>query len=361
MKNFIKIRGARTHNLKNIDLDIPRNQFVVITGVSGSGKSSLAFDTLYAEGQRRYVESLSAYARQFLDLMDKPDVDLIEGLSPSISIEQKTTSKNPRSTVGTVTEVYDYMRLLWARVGIPYSPTTGLPIESQTVSQMIDKTMALQEGVKLIVVAPVIRKRKGEYKKEISEWQKKGFQRLMIDGEIFDIDSYPPLDKNKTHDLFLVIDRIVVKEGIEKRLASSFEKALDMSDGLIYLFNPDHKKPFLVFSSKFACPESGFTLTDLEPRLFSFNNPVGACPYCLGLGVKKTVDENLVIPDPQKTIRNGAIAPWSGSGEMFAWYDAALRSLTKIPHIDFDTPWEKLPKDVQQAILYGYKQGRFSK
>ncbi len=357
MQEHIKIRGAREHNLKNIDLDIPRDKLVVMTGVSGSGKSSLAFDTLYAEGQRRYVESLSAYARQFLDLMDKPDVDAIEGLSPAISIEQKTTSKNPRSTVGTVTEIYDYMRLLWARVGIPYSPATGLPIESQTVTQMVDKTMGLSVGTKLLLVAPVIRARKGEYKKELQTWHKQGFQRVMIDGDLYDIDEAPSLDKNKKHDVYIVIDRLVIKEGLEERLASSFEKALSMTDGLAYLFEPGKKKPLMIFSSKFACPVSGFTVENLEPRLFSFNNPQGACPECAGLGVKKTIDEHLVIPDDRKSIREGAIAPWSGNGEMFSWYDAALRSLTRIADLDLNTPWYKLPEEMQHAVLYGYHKG----
>lgn len=355
MQHFIKIRGAREHNLKNIDVDIPRDQLVVITGLSGSGKSSLAFDTIYAEGQRRYVESLSAYARQFLDLMKKPDADLIEGLSPAISIEQKTTSKNPRSTVGTVTEIYDYMRLLWARVGVPYSPATGLPIEAQTVSQMVDTVMGFERGSKLMILAPVVRARKGEYRKEIQEWQKKGFTRIQIDGEIYEMDSTPELDKNKKHDLSVVVDRIILKDGIEERLAQSFEKALDLADGLALTENiTTHEVK--TFSSKFACPVSGFTITELEPRLFSFNNPQGACPDCSGLGFKQSVDPALVIPDTTKTIREGAIAPWRRGSEWFQWYDAALNGMLRaLRTLDLDKPWEKLPADMQNAVLYGAK------
>ena len=355
MQHFIKIRGAREHNLKNIDLDIPRDQLVVITGLSGSGKSSLAFDTIYAEGQRRYVESLSAYARQFLDLMKKPDADLIEGLSPAISIEQKTTSKNPRSTVGTVTEIYDYMRLLWARVGVPYSPATGLPIEAQTVSQMVDIVKAYPIGTKLLLLAPVIRARKGEYKKEIQDWQKQGFTRIKIDGTLYEIDSTPVLDKNKKHDLSIVVDRLITKENMDERLAQSFEKALDLTGGLAQTEMMDTHE-IKTFSSKFACPVSGFTITDLEPRLFSFNNPQGACPDCSGLGFKQYVDPALVIPNPMKSIRQGAIAPWSRGNEWFQWYDAALRSLMRsVKNLDVDKPWNKLPPDVQQAVLYGTK------
>lgn len=355
MQHFIKIRGAREHNLKNIDVDIPRDQLVVITGLSGSGKSSLAFDTIYAEGQRRYVESLSAYARQFLDLMKKPDADLIEGLSPAISIEQKTTSKNPRSTVGTVTEIYDYMRLLWARIGVPYSPATGLPIEAQTVSQMVDTVMGFERGSKLMILAPVVRARKGEYRKEIQEWQKKGFTRIQIDGEIYEMDSTPELDKNKKHDLSVVVDRIILKDGIEERLAQSFEKALDLADGLALTENiTTHEVK--TFSSKFACPVSGFTITELEPRLFSFNNPQGACPDCSGLGFKQSVDPALVIPDTTKTIREGAIAPWRRGSEWFQWYDAALNGMLRaLRTLDLDKPWEKLPADMQNAVLYGAK------
>lgn len=355
MQNFIRIRGAREHNLKNIDVDIPRDKLVVITGLSGSGKSSLAFDTVYAEGQRRYVESLSAYARQFLDLMKKPDVDLIEGLSPAISIEQKTTSKNPRSTVGTVTEIYDYMRLLWARVGTPYSPATGLPIEAQTVQQMRDIILKYPEGSKILICAPVIRARKGEYKKELAEWQKKGFVRVKIDGEVYDIDSTPELAKTKKHDIFVVVDRLIVKEGIDSRVAESLEKALELADGLALVDNLTTKSEQL-FSEKFACPVSGFTIADLEPRLFSFNNPQGACPQCAGLGFKQYVDPKLVIPDPTKSVRQGAIAPWVGmGGEMFHWYDSALRSLVRMVKFDMDMPWCQLPEVTRQAILYGTK------
>ncbi len=353
MQNFIKIRGAREHNLKNIDVDIPRDKLVVITGLSGSGKSSLAFDTIYAEGQRRYVESLSAYARQFLDVMKKPDADLIEGLSPAISIEQKTTSKNPRSTVGTVTEIYDYMRLLWARVGIPYSPTTGLPIETQTISQMVDSVMTYPLGTKLLLLAPVIRGRKGEYKKEIADWQKKGFARVKIDGEIYETDSTPDLDKNKKHTISVVVDRIVIKKGLENRLAQSFEQALTLADGLATVEKLESGEEY-TFSSKFACPVSGFTITDLEPRLFSFNNPQGACPECSGLGFKQTVDEDLVIPDKTISIREGAIAPWHRGSEWFQWYDTALKSMLRhIRDLDLDKPWEKLSEKVKQAVLYG--------
>ena len=355
MKHVIKIRGAREHNLKNIDVDIPRDQLVVITGLSGSGKSSLAFDTIYAEGQRRYVESLSAYARQFLDLMKKPDVDLIEGLSPAISIEQKTTSKNPRSTVGTVTEIYDYMRLLWARVGVPYSPATGLPIEAQTVSQMVDAVMRMPVGSKLMILAPVVRSRKGEYRKEIQEWQKKGFTRIQIDGEVYEIDSTPELDKNKKHDLSVVVDRIILKEGIEERLAQSFEKALELAEGLA-LTEDITTHEVKTFSSKFACPVSGFTITELEPRLFSFNNPQGACPLCSGLGFKQTVSPELVIPDPSKSIREGAIAPWRRGSEWFQWYDAALNGMLRaLRTLDVDKPWSKLSAEMQNAVLYGAK------
>ncbi len=355
MQNYIKIRGAREHNLKNIDVDIPRDKLVVITGLSGSGKSSLAFDTIYAEGQRRYVESLSAYARQFLDLMKKPDVDLIEGLSPAISIEQKTTSKNPRSTVGTVTEVYDYMRLLWARVGVPYSPATGLPIEMQTVSQMVDIVMQMPFDTKLMIEAPVIRARKGEYKKELLDWQKKGFTRVKIDGSIYEIGETPSLDKNKKHDISVIVDRVIVKEGIESRLAESLEKALNLTNGLAVAEDLTHGTERL-FSSQFACPVSGFTIADLEPRLFSFNSPQGACPICSGLGFRQYVDPELIIPDKRKSIRQGAIAPWSHREEIFQWYASALRSLLKAlgPSLDLDIPWNQLSPKIQQAILYGY-------
>ncbi len=353
MSDFIKIRGAREHNLKNIDVDLPKNQLVVITGLSGSGKSSLAFDTVYAEGQRRYVESLSAYARQFLELMKKPDVDLIEGLSPAISIEQKTTSKNPRSTVGTVTEIYDYMRLLWARVGVPYSPETGLPIESQTVSQMVDRIQAIAEGSKIYILAPVVRSRKGEYKKEIKEWQKKGFSRLKIDGELYEIADVPELNKNIKHDIDILVDRLVIKPDLQTRIAASVETALALSDGLVSVENLTDNSAFLL-SSKFACPVSGFTIAEIEPRIFSFNNPHGACPACDGLGVKLYVDPELVVPDKTKSLRNGAIAPWtSSSGDMYQWYEHALNHLVRLFHIDPNIPWKDLPLDVQQGILFG--------
>ena len=355
MQNYIRIRGAREHNLKNIDVDIPRNQLVVITGLSGSGKSSLAFDTIYAEGQRRYVESLSAYARQFLDLMKKPDVDLIEGLSPAISIEQKTTAKSPRSTVATVTEIYDYMRLLWARIGVPYSPATGLPIEAMTSSQMVDFALKYPVSTKLMILAPVVRDRKGEYKKELIEWQKKGFTRIKIDGKIYELGETPPLNKNRKHFLSLVIDRVIIKEGIETRLAESIEKSLSLANGLVILENTSSNEEKLL-SAKLACPVCGFTIADLEPRLFSFNSPQGACPICSGLGFKQYVDPSLVIPDERKTIRQGAIAPWvSKGGEMFHWYDTPLRLMMRYVHFDQDTFWCRLKAETKQAILYGTK------
>ena len=306
----IVIRGAREHNLKNVDLTIPRDKLVVFTGLSGSGKSSLAFDTIYAEGQRRYVKSLSAYARQFLEMMQKPDVDQIDGLSPAISIEQKTTSKNPRSTVGTVTEIYDYMRLLYARVGIPYSPATGLPIESQTVSQMVDRVIALPERTRLYLLAPVIRGRKGEYRKEIAEFQKRGFQRVKIDGEFYEIADAPALDKKFKHDIDVVVDRIAVRPDITPRLSESFETALELADGIAIAEYADEKDEKgapkrITFSAKFACPVSGFTIPEIEPRLFSFNNPFGACPHCGGLGFEQTVDAELIVPDPKLSLREG--------------------------------------------------------
>ncbi len=351
--DFIKIRGARQNNLKNIDVDIPKNQLVVITGVSGSGKSSLAFDTIYAEGQRRYVESLSAYARQFLDLQNKPDVDLIEGLSPAISIEQKTTSHNPRSTVGTVTEIYDYMRLLWARAGTPYSPATGLPIEAQTITQMVDALLKLDEGTKLMILAPVVRGRKGEYKKEIATWQKQGYARLLVDGEMVAIEEAPALDKNKKHDISVVVDRVIIRPEVQSRLAGSIEKAVALADGLMCAESPD-KSFSRLFSTHFSCPVSGFTIPELEPRLFSFNNPEGACPVCGGLGAKQTINPELVIPRPELSIARGAIAPWSTStGEMGHWYEYALRPLMRRFGLDLNTPWNQLDKDLQHAILYG--------
>src|SRR5215510_14171314 len=396
----IAIRGAREHNLKNIDVDIPRDRLVVITGLSGSGKSSLAFDTIYAEGQRRYVESLSAYARQFLEMMQKPDVDQIDGLSPAISIEQKTTSRNPRSTVGTVTEIYDYMRLLWARVGVPYSPATGLPIESQTVSQMVDRVLALPEGTRLYLLAPVVRGRKGEYKKELAEYLKKGFQRVKIDGAFHELAEAPALDKKFPHDIDVVVDRIVVRPDIGQRLAESFETALKLAEGLAVIeyadslsssspgraegarpgdpsspkemdgrVKPGHdekkqdeKKKVakihdksgperILFSEKFACPVSGFTIPEIEPRLFSFNNPYGACPACGGLGVEQHVDEDLVIPDKEMTLRRGAIAPWAKSSSPY--YLQTLTALGKFYKFSLETKWKDLPKKTQTALLHG--------
>src|ERR1700760_4682386 len=312
----ISVRGAREHNLKGVDVDIPRETLTVITGLSGSGKSSLAFDTIYAEGQRRYVESLSAYARQFLELMQKPDVDHIEGLSPAISIEQKTTSKNPRSTVGTVTEIYDYLRLLFARVGVPYSPATGLPIESQTVSQMADRILALPEGTRLYLLAPIVRGRKGEYRKELAELQKKGFQRAKVDGKFYDIGATPALDKKLKHDIEIVVDRIAVKKDMGNRLPDSIETGLKLADGILIVEFADEKDKDgnprqILFSSKFACPVSGFTIPGIQPRLFSFNNPHGACPVCDGLGVQNYFDEALVVPDETLTLKKGAVAPWA--------------------------------------------------
>jgi excinuclease ABC subunit A len=408
----IAIRGAREHNLKNVDLEIPRDALVVFTGLSGSGKSSLAFDTIYAEGQRRYVESLSAYARQFLEMMQKPDVDQIDGLSPAISIEQKTTSKNPRSTVGTVTEIYDYMRLLWARVGIPYSPATGLPIESQTVSQMVDRVLALPEGTRLYILAPVVQGRKGEYRKEIADWMKRGFQRLKIDGKYYEIAEAPALDKKFKHDIDVVVDRLVVRADIGQRLAESFETALHLAEGMAVaefadasasnaqtspsssppplrgrdreggkqqtsvqdtpLPNPPpqggrersesaatgrktlkgtHAEERMIFSEKFACPVSGFTIAEIEPRLFSFNNPFGACPACSGLGVEQKIDAELVIPDKSATLRKGAIAPWAKSSSPY--YVQTLEALGKHYKFALDSKWKDLPKKTQEAILYG--------
>jgi len=346
----IRVQGAREHNLKNVDVAIPRNSLTVLTGLSGSGKSSLAFDTIYAEGQRRYVESLSAYARQFLELMQKPDVDLIEGLSPAISIEQKTTSRNPRSTVGTVTEVYDYLRLLYARIGIPYSPATGLPIESQTVSQMVDRILEMEEGTRLYLLAPIVRGRKGEYRKEMAELRKQGFQRLKIDGEMYEIEDVPALNKKLKHDIEVVVDRLVVREGIATRLADSVETALDLSDGLVIAENATSGER-TTFSAKFACPVSGFTIDEIEPRLFSFNNPFGACPSCDGLGSKMYFDPDLIVPDPSKSLRKGAIAPWANSSSKY--YMQSLESLAKHLGISLDTAFEDLPEEAQQALLYG--------
>ena len=398
-RRVIAIHGAREHNLKDIDVEIPRDQLVVFTGLSGSGKSSLAFDTIYAEGQRRYVESLSAYARQFLEMMQKPDVDQIDGLSPAISIEQKTTSRNPRSTVGTVTEIYDYMRLLWARVGVPYSPATGLPIESQTVSQMVDRIMALPEGTRLYLLAPVVRGRKGEYRKELAEFAKKGYQRVKVDGAFYEIGEVPALDKKFTHDIDVVVDRLVVRPDIGTRLADSLEQALKLADGLAIAEFADSPSPpaggrqasearqkgksdptpalradpppageglpvrakanrqrnetaeRLVFSEKFACPVSGFTIPEIEPRLFSFNNPFGACPKCGGLGVEQHIDADLVISDKERTLRKGAISPWAKSSSPY--YTQTLTALGKHYKFTLDTKWKDLPKKTQDAILYG--------
>ena len=395
----IHVRGAREHNLKNVDLEIPRDALVVFTGLSGSGKSSLAFDTIYAEGQRRYVESLSAYARQFLEMMQKPDVDHIDGLSPAISIEQKTTSKNPRSTVGTVTEIYDYLRLLFARVGVPYSPATGLPIESQTVSQMVDRVLALPEGTRLLLLAPVVRGRKGEYRKEIAEWQKKGYQRVKVNGEVYDIGDAPKLDKKFKHDIDVVVDRIVVKKDLGTRLADSFEQALKLADGLAiaeYVDKPlnspppprgeglgvggptkaGHQDPRpsptrgegedrgvlrnknetherITFSARFACPVSGFTIDEIEPRLFSFNAPAGACPSCDGLGMELRFEPDLVVPQPELSLAGGAIYPWAKTGATSPYYEQTLESLAKHYKVSLKTPWEQLPKHVQLAILFG--------
>ncbi|HEV2867399.1 MAG TPA: excinuclease ABC subunit A, partial [Allosphingosinicella sp.] len=418
MLTHISVRGAREHNLKDIDVDIPRETLTVITGLSGSGKSSLAFDTIYAEGQRRYVESLSAYARQFLEMMQKPDVDHIEGLSPAISIEQKTTSRNPRSTVATVTEIYDYMRLLWARVGIPYSPATGEPIAAQTVSQMVDRTMALAEGTRLYLLAPVVRGRKGEYRKELAEWQKAGFTRVRIDGAFHDIEDAPALEKNFKHDIEVVVDRLVVRPGIETRLAESLETALKLADGLVYLDPADsslspsgervgergsqseatpseaspnsaplptlspegeranartgvaaalqeaHERAILadnappgriVFSEKFACPVSGFTIAEIEPRLFSFNAPQGACPGCDGLGEKQLFDPELIVPNEALSIKKGAIVPWARSNPPSPYYMQVLGSLAREFGFELDTPWRDLPPEIHDIILNGTK------
>ncbi len=369
----ITVRGAREHNLKGIDVALPRDKLIVITGLSGSGKSSLAFDTIYAEGQRRYVESLSAYARQFLEMMQKPDVEHIDGLSPAISIEQKTTSRNPRSTVATVTEIYDYMRLLWARVGVPYSPATGLPISAQTVSQMVDRVMTLPEGTRLFLLAPVVRGRKGEYRRELAEWQKAGYTRVRIDGEIVAIEDAPALDKKFKHDIEVVIDRLAVREGIETRLADSFEQALKLADGLAYVDLADGNVPGreeegaagknlkgaglppnrIVFSEKFACPVSGFTIESIEPRLFSFNAPQGACPACDGLGEKLLFDPQLVVPNEALSLKQGAVVPWAKSNPPSPYYMQVLASLAKAYGFDLATPWQELPGEVRLVILYG--------
>jgi len=402
MLTHISVRGAREHNLKDIDVDIPRETLTVITGLSGSGKSSLAFDTIYAEGQRRYVESLSAYARQFLEMMQKPDVDHIDGLSPAISIEQKTTSRNPRSTVATVTEIYDYMRLLWARVGVPYSPATGLPISAQTVSQMVDRVMLLPEGTRLYLLAPAVRGRKGEYRRELAEWQKAGFTRVRIDGQFYEIEDAPALEKNFKHDLEVVVDRLVVRPGIETRLADSLEQALKLADGLVYL-DPADQPPLpsgegaggggshvreqpqafdtptpahplqgeggegqertvlsdnapegrITFSEKFACPVSGFTIAEIEPRLFSFNAPQGACPGCDGLGEKQLFAVELIVPNEALSIKKGAIVPWARSNPPSPYYMQVLGSLAAEFGFSLETPWRELPEEVHEIILNG--------
>ncbi|WP_324076020.1 MAG: excinuclease ABC subunit UvrA [Erythrobacter sp.] len=368
----ISVRGAREHNLKGIDIDLPRDALIVVTGLSGSGKSSLAFDTIYAEGQRRYVESLSAYARQFLEMMQKPDVEHIDGLSPAISIEQKTTSRNPRSTVATVTEIYDYMRLLWARVGTPYSPATGEPISAQTVSQMVDRVMALPEGTRAYLLAPVVRGRKGEYRKEIAEWQRQGFTRVRIDGEIYPIEEAPALDKKFKHDIEVVVDRIAVKDGLQTRLAESFETALKLAEGLAYVDLADGVVPGreseaqggamkgaglpanrIVFSEKFACPVSGFTIEEIEPRLFSFNAPQGACPACDGIGEKMLFDPQLVVPNEALTLKQGAVVPWAKSNPPSPYYMQVLASLAKAYGFDLTTPWKDLAPDQKLIILHG--------
>ena len=367
MSQNILIRGAREHNLQNVNVEIPRDKLTVITGLSGSGKSSLAFDTIYAEGQRRYVESLSAYARQFLELMQKPDVDTIEGLSPAISIEQKTTSRNPRSTVGTVTEIYDYMRLMFARVGVPHSPATGLPIESQTISEMVDRVMDFEDGTRLYLLAPIVRGRKGEYKKELQGLAKRGFQRVRIDGALYDIEDAPTLDKKFKHDIEVVVDRLVIREGLESRFADSFETALNLADGIAFVDDADasqDKKPTkdtgiqdnipegrTVFSAKFACPVSGFTIDEIEPRLFSFNNPFGACPACDGLGTQMYFDPDLVIGDDRLALRRGAITPWANSSSKY--YDQTLSSLSEHFTIDLDAPFAELSKKTREIILFG--------
>src|SRR6266567_4627049 len=346
----IAIRGAREHNLKNVDVEIPRDQLVVFTGLSGSGKSSLAFDTIYAEGQRRYVESLSAYARQFLELMQKPEVESIEGLSPAISIEQKTTSKNPRSTVGTVTEIYDYMRLLWARVGVPYSPATGLPIVSQTISQMVDRVLAMPEGTRLYLMAPIARGRKGEYKKELAELQKRGFQRVKVDGKMREIEEVPALKKNVNHDISVVVDRLVVAPDLGNRLADSFETALGLADGIAITEDADSGAE-TIFSARFACPVSGFTIPEIEPRLFSFNNPFGACPSCDGLGTKLYFDPDLVIADERLSLHEGVIAPWASSSSQY--YVQTLQSIARHFKVSMMTAWRDLDAAVRDTVLFG--------
>ena len=358
MLKKIVIKGAKEHNLKNISVEIPKDQFVVITGISGSGKSSLAFDTVYAEGQRRYVESLSAYARQFLDKMKKPKVDLIEGLSPAISIEQKNTSKNPRSTVATVTEIYDYMRVLFARAGIPYSPFTGKPITSQTISQIVDKIKEIPKKSTIYIYAPVVRGRKGEYKKDFLNYKKRGFRKIKIDGKLFEIDKVPELNKKIKHDISVLVDRIVINSDLGNRLAESVETSVNLANGLINVEYENETLPKnfrkvekLIFSTKFACPESGFTIEEIEPRLFSFNSPYGACEECEGIGVKLNVDPNLVVPNEKKTIADGAIEPWSKSSTLY--YAQTLASLAKHYKFSLNERWSKLPKKIKDIILFG--------
>ena len=357
LKNIV-IKGAKEHNLKNISVTIPKEKFVVITGLSGSGKSSLAFDTIYAEGQRRYVESLSAYARQFLDKMKKPNVDLIEGLSPAISIEQKNTSKNPRSTVATVTEIYDYMRVLYARAGTPYSPFTGKKIESQTITQMVDIIKQIPKKSTIYIYAPVVRGRKGEYKKDIQGYKRRGFRKIKVDGKLYNIDDVPELNKKLKHDIHVLVDRIVLNNSLGNRLAESLETALNLSNGLVFVEYENETLPAKyrkierkIFSSKFACPESGFTIEEIEPRLFSFNSPYGACEECEGIGIKLNVDPNLVIPNVRKTIADGAIEPWSKSSSLY--YAQTLSSLSKHYGFSLNDKWEKIPKKIKDIILYG--------
>ena len=354
----IVIKGAKEHNLKNVSVEIPKDQFVVITGLSGSGKSSLAFDTIYAEGQRRYVESLSAYARQFLDKMKKPNVDLIEGLSPAIAIEQKNTSKNPRSTVATVTEIYDYMRVLYARAGVPYSPFTGKPITSQTITQIVDLIKKLPKKSTIYIYAPVVRGRKGEYRKDILSYKRRGFRKIKIDEVLYDIDKAPELDKKLKHDISVLIDRIVLNSNLGNRLAESIETAVNLSNGLVFVEYEDETLPQkfrkiekLIYSTKFACPESGFTIEEIEPRLFSFNSPYGACAECEGIGIKLNVDPNLVVPDEKKSIADGAIEPWAKSTTLY--YAQTLASIAKHYGFSLDEKWKKLPKKFKDVILFG--------
>ncbi|MBM3614298.1 MAG: excinuclease ABC subunit A, partial [Alphaproteobacteria bacterium] len=354
-QKFIEVRGAREHNLKGVDVDIPRDQLVVITGLSGSGKSSLAFDTIYAEGQRRYVESLSAYARQFLDMMGKPDVDHISGLSPAISIEQKTTSKNPRSTVGTVTEIYDYLRLLFARVGTPYSPATGLPITAMQVQDMVDAVMAMEEGTRAYLLAPIVRDRKGEYKKEFLDLRKQGFQRVKVNGAFYELEEPPVLDKKFRHNIDVVVDRIVVREGLETRLADSFRTALNLADGIAVIDTAPAEGEGVrtTYSEKFACPVSGFTIAEIEPRLFSFNAPFGACPVCDGLGMELFFDERLIVPDQGLTLMQGAIAPWAKSKSPY--FTQTIDAMATHYGFDKKAKWKDLPEKIKDLFLNGSK------